>query len=161
MTAGLHHVALSTPDLERCLSFYCGVLGGKQVSDVNSWERGNKIADRMTRLDHSVARYAFVDVGNIFLEIFEFSSPTPADQSHRACDYGLVHLCFVVDEIQEEYARLKAAGMEFNGSPVKFGDGSIFTYGRDPDGNIIELLEIPAGAGTPKLRNPGQRLATG
>ena len=71
------------------------MLGGKQVGEVNSWERGNRIADRMTRL--------------------------------------------------------KAAGMEFNGSPVKFGDGSIFTYGRDPDGNIIELLEIPAGADTPKI----------
>ena len=66
MTAGLHHVALSTPDLERCLSFYCGVLGGKQVGDVNSWERGNKIADRMTRLNNSAARYAFVDVGKRF-----------------------------------------------------------------------------------------------
>ena len=151
MMAGLHHVALSTPDLERCLSFYCGVLGGKQVGGVNSWETGNEIADRMTRLNGSAARYAFVSVGNVYLEIFEFSSPTPADQSHRACDYGLVHLCFVVDEIQEEYARLKAAGMEFNGGPVEFGDGSIFTYGRDPDGNIIELLEIPAGADTPKI----------
>ena len=143
MVAGLHHVALSTPDLERCLSFYCGALGGKQVSEVNSWNKGNVIADRMTRLKDSAARYAFVSVGNVFLEIFEFSSLTPNDQSHRACDYGLVHLSFVVDDIHAEYARLKAAGMEFNGSPVEFEDGSIFTYGRDPDGNIIELLGDP------------------
>lgn len=105
----------------------------------------------MTRLKDSAARYAFVKVGNVFLEIFEFSSPTPNDQSHRACDYGLVHLCFAVDDIQAEYARLKAAGMAFNGSPAEFEDGSIFTYGHDPDGNIIELLEIPAGADTPKI----------
>ncbi len=151
MFTGLHHAALSTPDLERSLSFYCGALGGKQVSEVYSWETGNETADRMTRLKDSAARYAFVNVGNVFLEIFEFSSPTPADQSHRACDYGLVHLCFVVDDIHEEYARLKAAGMAFNGSPVEFEDGSIFTYGRDPDGNIIELIEIPPSASTPKL----------
>ena len=152
MIAGLHHVALSTPDLERCLSFYCGALGGKQVSEVYSWNKGNEIADRMTRLRDSAARYAFVKVGNVFLEIFEFSSPAPADQSHRACDYGLVHLCFVVDDIHAEYVRLKTAGITFNGSPVEYGDGSIFTYGRDPDGNIIELLEIPAGAKTPGLQ---------
>ena len=151
MINGLHHVALSTPDLERCLSFYCGALGGEQVSEVHAWNKGTEIADRMTRLKDSAARYAFVKVGNVFLEIFEFSSPSPNDRSHRACDYGLVHLCFAVDDIHEEYARLKAAGMEFHGSPVKFGDGSIFTYGRDPDDNIIELLEIPTGASTPKM----------
>lgn len=152
MIAGLHHVALSTPDLERCLSFYCEKLGGKQASEVYSWNKGNEIADRMTRLKDSAARYAFVKVGNVFLELFEFSSPAPNDQSHRACDYGLVHLSFVVDDIHAEYARLKAAGMEFNGSPVEYEDGSIFTYGRDPDGNIIELLEVPAGASTPKIQ---------
>ena len=151
MLSGLHHVALSTPDLERCLSFYCGVLGGRQVGEVHSWETGNEIADRMTRLKDSAARYVFVSVGNVFLEIFEFLSPPPADQSHKACDYGLVHLCFVVDDIREEYTRLKAAGMSFNGSPAEFSDGSIFTYGKDPDGNIIELLEIPANANTPTL----------
>ena len=70
MIAGLHHVALSTPDLERCLSFYCGTLGGKQVSEVYSWNQGNEIADRMTRLKDSAACYAFVKVGNVFLEIF-------------------------------------------------------------------------------------------
>ena len=151
MIIGLHHAALSTPNLERCLSFYCEALGGRQVSEVYSWNKGNEIADRMTRLKDSAARYAFVKVGNVFLEIFEFSSPTPDDQSHSACDYGIVHLCFVVDDIHAEYDRLKAAGMAFSGKPVEFEDGSIFTYGRDPDGNIIELLEIPAGASTPKI----------
>ena len=154
MITGLHHVALSTPDLERSLAFYCEVLGGKQVSKVHSWNKGNKTADRMTCLENSAACYAFVKVGKVFLEIFEFSSPAPNDQSHRACDYGLVHLSFVVDDIHAEYARLKAAGMEFNSSPVEYEDGSIFTYGRDPDDNIIELLEIPLGASTPKIQEP-------
>jgi hypothetical protein len=39
--------------------------------------------------------------------------------------------------------------MQFHSDPVDFGDGSKYVYGRDIDGNIIELLEIPTSAATP------------
>ena len=42
-----------------------------------------------------------------------------------------------------EYERLVAAGMTFHCAPPQLGAGMIrATYGRDPDGNIVELQEI-------------------
>jgi len=39
--------------------------------------------------------------------------------------------------------RLQAAGVVFNCPPPKFPGSSIrATYGRDPDGNVIELQQI-------------------
>jgi hypothetical protein len=36
--------------------------------------------------------------------------------------------------------------MHFQREPTDIGEGTIFTFGRDPDGNIIEIIEIPEGA---------------
>ena len=44
-------------------------------------------------------------------------------------------------DIDKEYERLAAAGMRFHCAPVQNGDAKM-TYGRDPDGNVIELLEF-------------------
>ncbi len=52
-------------------------------------------------------------------------------------------MCFVVDDCQADYERLVAAGMDFHCPPMGGGTGAKLTYGRDPDGNIIELLELP------------------
>jgi catechol 2,3-dioxygenase-like lactoylglutathione lyase family enzyme len=57
-----------------------------------------------------------------------------------AVDHGINHLCFAVDDVHAEYARLLAAGVPFDCEPLEVAPGVTLTYGRDPDGNIIELL---------------------
>jgi hypothetical protein len=52
-----------------------------------------------------------------------------------------------VTDIDAEYERLKAAGMVFHCPPQAAGKGFRATYGRDPDGNVVELLEVKDGAG--------------
>ena len=66
-----------------------------------------------------------------------------------ATDRGV---CIEVVDIDAEYARLTAAGMRFNSPPIsspddvdKAGLKVRVTYGRDPDGNSIELLETRPG----------------
>ena len=44
-------------------------------------------------------------------------------------------------DIQAEYERLSAAGMRFHCPPLDMGAVKA-TYGRDPDGNVVELQEI-------------------
>ena len=53
---------------------------------------------------------------------------------------------FDVKDIDVEYERLVNAGVKFHTPPPKsdqLGGGKIrATYGRDPDGNVIELQEV-------------------
>ncbi|MDE0005347.1 MAG: VOC family protein [Rhodospirillaceae bacterium] len=149
MNFGLHHVALSTPDLDRCLDFYCNVIGAVPASPELSWEAGNEDSDRSLQVNGSAARFAHIRVGKAFMEIFEFRTPAPAELPRRSIDFGIAHLCFQVDDLDAEYQRMKELGMRFHSEPVRFGDGSKYVYGRDIDDNIIELLEIPATARTP------------
>lgn len=153
MLLGLHHTAISTPDLQRAITFYCDTLGGTQACEIKCWGPGDEIPDRMLQLQDTSGQFVHIKVGNAFLEIFQFSGPTPETIARRVCDYGLAHLCFVVDNLDTDYQRLTEAGMTFHAEPAVFEDGSKFVYGRDPDGNVIELLEIPADAGTPNIGN--------
>ena len=61
----------------------------------------------------------------------------------RMCDPGLIHICLYVDDAWAEYERLSALGMEFHCEPGGAGT-MLATYGRDCDGNVVELLEVIA-----------------
>jgi glyoxylase I family protein len=82
------------------------------------------------------------------LELFEFRHPVPkpADLSRPVCDQGITHFCVAVNDIDREYERLKAAGATFHCAPQKLAAEATVTYGRDPDGNVFELLEDLRGS---------------
>jgi catechol 2,3-dioxygenase-like lactoylglutathione lyase family enzyme len=108
---------------------------------------GTEVADRITRLERSSARQILLRAGNAYLEIFQYHSPTPrpGHPDRPVCDHGLTHLCVQVDDLDAEFARLRGAGMRFHSSPQALGGGLRCVYGRDPDGNVVELHEFPAG----------------
>jgi catechol 2,3-dioxygenase-like lactoylglutathione lyase family enzyme len=143
MIRAIHHTAISTGDLERSLSFYRDLLGFREV-DRFSWRRGSSIVDAVTGLKDSAAKVALLRLENAFIELFEYESPRPkqGDPNRPVCDHGITHLCLEVTDIDAEYERLTEAGMVFHTKPVAGGRGVRATYGRDPDGNVIELLEL-------------------
>ena len=147
MITGIHHVAISTPDADRLLAFYRDVLGFEEVMDF-TWPPGTNAADRITALDGSSARQIMLRKGGSCLELFQFHAPEPGhgDPRRPVCDHGITHLCLEVDDIDAEYTRLREAGMEFHCEPQELGPGLYTTYGRDPDGNVVELHQFPAAA---------------
>jgi glyoxylase I family protein len=142
MIVGFHHAAISTPDLDRFLGFYCGVLGC-HVAWTFGWETGSDEADAVTGLEGSAARAVMLKLGDSFLEVFEFSSPPiDAQTTERPVnEHGISHVCLQVEDIHTEYDRLRQAGMRFHCPPQAQETGFV-TYGRDPDGNVVELLEF-------------------
>lgn len=142
MIKGFHHAAISTPDLDRCVDFYTRSIGG-EVAWTFGWDRGTTAADAVTGLQNSACRAAMLRIGNTFLELFEYSSP-PQDghTTERPVNkHGITHICLQVTDIMAEYERLKASGMRFHSAPIA-QDGSSMVYGRDPDGNVVELIEF-------------------
>ena len=143
MIAGIHHTAISTPDIERALAFYRDLLGFEEVFKLN-WEVGDETLDAITGLRDSSARVAMLKANNACIELFQYASPTPVtpDGERPVCDHGITHLCLQVDDVDAEYERLCEAGMRFHCPPQGVGDTLRATYGRDPDGNVVELLEV-------------------
>jgi catechol 2,3-dioxygenase-like lactoylglutathione lyase family enzyme len=75
MINGIHHPAISTPDIDRLVAFYTGV-GFKVVAE-NQWDKGTEFADTITDLKDSSARQVLLHLGNCYLELFQFLSPEP------------------------------------------------------------------------------------
>lgn len=142
MIRGAHHVAISTPNLDKLIWFYRDLLGFEQVQEV-SWEKGTEIIDNVLGLRDSSARQTMLKGSNLCIELFEFASPTPMpmDPGRPVCNHGHTHLCLDVTDIDREYHRLRRAGIEFHAPPQDFGNLKA-TYGRDPDGNVFELQEL-------------------
>jgi catechol 2,3-dioxygenase-like lactoylglutathione lyase family enzyme len=142
MIRGIHHTAISTRDLDRALKFYRDLLGFEVAMEFD-WPKGTEFADSITGLKDSAARAAMLKAGNAMIEIFEYSSPDPkeGDPGRPVCDHGITHICVDVVDIDAEYERLKEAGMTFHCPPKDLGIAKA-TYGRDPDGNVVELQEV-------------------
>ena len=142
MIIGVHHTAISVPDMDAAIAFYNGVLGFEIVSQ-GSWEKGFVEADRIVGLRDSVAKSAMLRGANTHIELFEYVEPRGKDQvfDHPMNDHGITHFCLQVTDIQTEYERLKDAGMTFHCEPQVMGKTAA-TYGRDPFGNVIEIYEI-------------------
>jgi catechol 2,3-dioxygenase-like lactoylglutathione lyase family enzyme len=139
---GFHHIAISSPDLERLAGFYQDCFGFERVFDY-SWA-GVEMIDRMMRVEGTAARVVMLRTGNAFLEIFQFAAPAPqpCDASRRVVDHGFSHLCILVDDAPAECARLASLGLELHCPPIELDLPVRGTYGRDPDGNVIEILEV-------------------
>ena len=140
MIRGFHHIAISTADLERFVDHYQRWFGFERAAD-GGWDRDNERIGRMVQLPGSAAKYAMIRLGGFYIEVFQYLEPAGTRIERRMCDPGLIHICLYVDDVMAEYERLSALGMEFHCPPG--GSGTMLaTYGRDCDGNVVELLQI-------------------
>lgn len=146
MILGVHHVAVTTPDIDRLSEFYVQAFGFERVS-TGGWRAGNRVNDAIVGLRDSAARTAFLSAGNVFIELFQYQAPpgAPSRPDRPVNDAGYTHFCVSVTDIDAEVERLEGLGMTFH-APVprreEMGGVMQAMYGRDPDGNVIELIEF-------------------
>jgi catechol 2,3-dioxygenase-like lactoylglutathione lyase family enzyme len=141
---GLHHVAISVPSLKAAKEFYVEKLGMIIADEAHI--PPSDIGSKVLALKNADCHIMMLNAGNLFLEVFEFCSPTPKTQKNRAvCDHGYTHIAFEVEDIQLAYQYLKDAGVHWHHEPIEAGEGYMMTYGRDPFGNVIEIQQLVAG----------------
>lgn len=144
MIKGIHHVALVTTDMERALRFYRDALGFQEVIKA-AWRADDEGADRHDRvvgLEGSGADVVMLSAGNLIIEMFQYHSPAPATLPRSEANMaGWRHIGLQVVNIDAVYERMRAAGGTFHAPPQDHGHLKA-VYGRDPDGNLIEIMEL-------------------
>lgn len=141
MIRGIHHIAVNTANLDRLYRFYVEVIGFTPTIDEFRWQDDPSI-DRMIGLPHSAARTRMLKAGNCYFELFEYSAPAARTATPlRPCDRGYTHFSLDVTDIESEHRRLVAAGMEFFDERIGGSGALMALYGKDPDGNIIEIQQ--------------------
>ena len=141
MIRSLAQVGITAVDFDRSLQFYSGLLGLPilEVMDVP----GDQVSD-IYGLDPAQVKVslALLRTGNgAFIELFRFS---PLGGDHQSVVWnrpGITHLALFVKNLPKVMERLKTAGVQFVTS-VNSGLGSDYVFLRDPDGNLVELLDL-------------------
>lgn len=145
MIRGIHHIGIHTADLDRLRSFYEKAFGFEVVGEEMNLKDVPE-ASLVVGLPNPAARVVMMKAHNCFIELFEWSSPAgTALAPLKPNNFGYTHFMIDVSDIDAEYERLSELGMTFvHPSAVRFGNNAS-VYGQDPDGNIIELGQIPVG----------------
>lgn len=121
----IHHIAIIGSDYEKTKHFYVEILGFEVIAENYREEREDYKID--------------VRRGNIELELFIIKG-RPKRVSYPEA-YGLRHLAFKVDSVEEAAQELKNLGVETE--PIRMDEftGKKMTFFFDPDGLPLELHE--------------------
>ena len=142
MIRSIHHVAINTANFDAIVAFYEKAFGFVPCGEPFSWQ-DSAFVDSVVGVEGSAARTVMLRAGAVYLEVFEYSAPPPRDAAPlRPQDRGYTHFCVDTDDIEADFERLIAAGMHY-GRALPDGMGGIRAiYGKDPDGNVIELQQL-------------------
>jgi catechol 2,3-dioxygenase-like lactoylglutathione lyase family enzyme len=139
MILGVHHAALAVPDIEAALRFYCDLVGFEVVMEAEL-PAGIDVMSDALGIDDSSFKVRMIKKGNSCIELFEFGSSQEGETQRPANRIGITHIALASNEIAGDYDNLAANGVVFNAALLGSAP-SRFAYGRDPFGNVIELLE--------------------
>ena len=116
----LAYVRIFVSDFERAVRFYRETLGMKIGRRLDEW------------------RWCQFETGEALLAI---EASRPDDENDDEFEPGFVAISLQVDDIHAVYDELVAKGVEFLGPPEKMAWGGTLAHFKDPDGNVLTLLE--------------------
>ncbi len=131
-------------DLPRSIAFYRDLLGFRVLTSVDV---EGADADKLLRLESVVQRSVFLERDGVRLALFEFASPkATGDGKPRAMnERGMAAIMLRVDDLEATLASCRKAGVavleETRTDYPEFGSRLVFV--TDPDGVLIEFVEIP------------------
>jgi catechol 2,3-dioxygenase-like lactoylglutathione lyase family enzyme len=118
-------------DQDKALKFYTGTLGFVKKHDV------------------PVGQFKWLTVVSPEepngTELLLEPSDNPATKTFKKAifEQGITAAAFAVDDIQQEYARLKKLGVEFTMEPTNMGQTTAAAF-NDTCGNLIQIYEVTA-----------------
>ncbi len=124
----LHHASIMVSDLERAKQFYCDLLGLEPLPRPPRAVPGMwlKVGDAQVH----------VLVGNV--DSFPLTGERKALEAR-----GLAgHFALRVADVHRARMRLAEAGYPPLGDLVERPDGSKSVFVRDPDGNLVEFIQV-------------------
>lgn len=146
----LDHISVTVSNLDRSLAFYRDLLGMREV------ERHRLEGETISRMAGKsavvmeVVRLAAPETPGILLDLQQYVAPPGRVSNAALGDAAHAHFCLGVPDLAAAYRDLKARGVSFVSDPVAFDLdwGQVHVvFMRDPDGFIVELMQVPVGAG--------------
>jgi lactoylglutathione lyase len=127
MITKIAHSAIKVKNIENTLKFYSDILGFKESFRIYNDDGSLSIV------------YLYIAQGQ-FIEIFPYGE---GEYLYDASAVGHSHMCYEVDNIEEAIRKVRSKGVNIE-SEIKKGKSGAFQFWiLDPDGNRIEIMELP------------------
>ena len=136
------HVAITVADFNRCVRFYRDAFGARVVG-VNCDHDPERLRSFFgVDSDDPGLTIGWIRVpGGATIEVFAFRPPAGEGAEVEWTRQGLTHLSFNVRGTDRWHEHLKALGVEIVAPPEQSPKGHTFFFVKDPDGNLIELID--------------------
>jgi catechol 2,3-dioxygenase-like lactoylglutathione lyase family enzyme len=143
---GFNHVSFTVTDMERSFRFWTETLCFEAAPPS---DRSGGWQERMTGVAGARLRIAHLHGYGAHVELIQYldgaaarASPAPPNAPAAA------HICLQVRSVEQAAAALLAAGASKQGDIAEVTTGLVMgakaVYLRDPNGILIELVELPA-----------------
>ncbi len=147
MIKGFHHTSFTVSDADAAERFFVDLFGMQRIGGgIYNFDYIRRTVGYLDA-DLKIAVLAFAPQGERrdLLELIEYRAPKGEAVNTATNRPGAAHLCFVVDDINAEYDRLRSHGVRFKSAPneVTFGlnRGARSVYFNGPDNIALELFQ--------------------
>jgi catechol 2,3-dioxygenase-like lactoylglutathione lyase family enzyme len=152
------HVAITVPDLEAAVEFYCTAFGAHELYRLGPFDSrelpagadGKDWTEAHVNVADARLRIAMLQLApNLKLELFQYDRPADrGKEPPRNCDAGGHHLALGVENLENAVNALVQGGLRVMSGPIEvpLPSGTLrVQYFLDPWGNQLELVEVVAG----------------
>lgn len=127
----IHHVCIQTNNYKASLDFYTHILGFKVIQETKDF--------------HNRAYNTWIEQDGFMIEL-QTGKKEDLLINVNSKSEGLVHMCFLVKDVQQEVKRILNLGYKHfklkNNNEIYEVEGSALSKVIAPEGTIIELRDI-------------------
>ncbi|MFW6320711.1 MAG: VOC family protein [Halohasta sp.] len=132
-----HHVGITVSDLDRTAAFYRETFG---LSVAAEFEVSGEAFATGVDIEDASARFVHLDGGSVRIELVEYEPAGDGRETPRLNNAGATHLGFEIEDLDAFYEGLSPS-VETLSPPQTTATGTRICFVRDPEGNLVELLE--------------------
>lgn len=142
MIKTIDHIGIMTNDLQKSLEFYVGILGFSILTKIEMTDAGFSAV--------------FVEKNGSKIELMKYDGKNIPKRS-KGDEFKIGgnsipindHISFSVDDIESTVTEFKEKGIIFDLEPMQLEGGMKLASFKDPNGVLIELIEIHQVVRTP------------
>jgi catechol 2,3-dioxygenase-like lactoylglutathione lyase family enzyme len=128
---------VTVSDLDRAVAFYRKVFG---LDELDRFTVGGPAFADAVAVDGATGRFVHLDGDGVRIELVEYDPEGPDATPEAINRPGAKHLAFAVDDLDAFDADLDPE-VETLSEPRTTESGTRILFLRDPEGNLVEVLE--------------------
>ena len=118
------HVAIGVSDLEESIRFYTDVMG--MELDYSARHKG-EYPSSISGVENADLKVCVLKKGKVRLELVDYIRKEASRGPVRQNQTGLVHIAFLVTDIEREYEKINSLGYHFNSRPLQSRENARMT----------------------------------